>query len=672
MGSAVFSDWKIAKGQIETVQVNLGNRCNQSCTHCHVEGSPAGDRNMDSATAEKVLAKLLGSDIMSIEFTGGAPEMNPSLALFIVQLSTAARRVTVRTNLTVLTMPEHARYIELYRKHGVRLIASLPAVFKETTDRQRGAGVFERSIAALKQLNAAGYGADSLSLDLVYNPSGDFLPPPEAEVESEYRSLLKDRHGVWFNRLFTMVNAPLARYKDRLEQEGAYDRYLELLKRHHNPATLDRVMCRNLVSVDYQGCLYDCDFNLAAQRRIPGYEERRFWEIDLDQFHPEIACAEYCYACTVGSGSSCHGALVKSDAGEAPSDFDVKETVQQYYGEELMQSADLKTSACCTLDAMPAHIRQVMPFVHDEIKMKYYGCGNVVPDHIRGLTILDMGCGTGRDSYVMAYLAGEQGFVHGIDMTKAQIDVAKRYEAEQAERFGFSRPNTSFIHDAMENVGQHVPARSVDLVTSNCVINLVEDKERVLRSIFDVLKDGGEFYFSDVYADRRLPEPLRTNRVLYGECLGGALYWKDFERMARRAGFTDPRIVSKRAIEITDEAVKALVGNITFYSVTYRLWKIEGLEDACEDYGHVAVYKGGVPESPFRFILDDGHVFERNRPERVCGNTAFMLSRTRFGSFFEITGSFDEHFGLFQGCSTTAAELMKQEQDKGRSGPSCC
>ena len=675
------ADRKLTKRKIDTVQVNLGNRCNQACTHCHVAASPSGKQNMEGVTAEKLLENLAESKIGNIEFTGGAPEMNPHLPLLIEGLAQAGKQVTVRTNLTVLAMPEYSFYRDLYQKHRVHLIASLPSVFEYSTDEQRGKGTFSKSVEVIRQLNDAGYGTNGLSLDLVYNPAGDYLPPPEMQVESEYRQILDEQYGVKFNKLYTMANVPLARFKKRLEKEGSYTKYLDLLKQHFNPSTLEQVMCRDILTIDYQGNVYDCDFNLADKRRIKGYEEKKFWEIDLDTFHAEVSLAEYCYACTADSGSSCHGSLVKEKGktalpdqdrkrtpAQAGADFDVKESVKQYYGEELTQTGDLKTSACCTIDAIPAQVKAALPLIHDEIKMKYYGCGNTIPEYIQGLSILDMGCGTGRDSYVMAYLAGEQGFVYGIDMTESQIRVAQRYVGEQAARFGYARPNAKFIHDEMENLHKHLTPASIDLVTSNCVINLVEDKEQVLKEIYRVLKNGGEFYFSDVYADRRVPEEVRKNRILYGECLGGALYKNDFERIVRSIGFIDPRVVSQQVIDIQNEDIKALAGNITFTSVTYRLWKLDGLEEACEDYGHVAVYKGGIPESPFTLRLDDGHVFERNKPVRVCGNTALMLSKTRLRDFFHVTGSFDEHFGLFKDCGTAAGEPPKADPGGGP----CC
>ena len=189
-----------------------------------------------------------------------------------------------------------------------------------------------------------------------------------------------------------------------------------------------------------------------------------------------------------------------------------------------------------------------------------------------------------------------------------------------------------------------------------------------MQQIFDVLKHGGEFYFSDVYADRRVPAHIARNEVLYGECLGGALYYKDFERIARRVGFTDVRVVDSRTITINNPEIEQLVENITFLSVTYRLWKLRELEDVCEDYGHIAIYRGGIPFSLFKYELDREHVFYKNKPERVCGNTAMMIQNTRLGKYFEIVGNFSEHFGAFEDCATQFPE-HKQENEKAGG---CC
>ncbi len=659
--AVLWQSENIRKTKIQTIQINLGNRCNQACAHCHIEASPRGSNNMVAATAEKILDKLLELDIGNVEFTGGAPELNRSLKMFIEGIGKVHKKITVRTNLTVLDMPEYAFYIELYKRYGVKIIASLPSCSEDLTDKQRGKGVFEKSVKVLKRLNKIGYGDSELSLELVYNPTGDYLPPSQGELEKDYKKLLKDIYRISFNKLITITNSPIGGFRKYLIRQGKLDDYMKLLMNNFNFETLDSIMCRHLLSIDYQGYVYDCDFNLALGIRVKGYEDKRLWEIDFEDFNPDITCGDHCYACTVGRGSSCYGALIIEE-----SDFDAKETVKKYYGTELKSTSDLKTGVCCTVDSMPPYVKKLIPYIAEEVKEKYYGCGSPFPLVLRDLTVLDLGCGSGRDCYVLSRLVGENGFVYGIDMTKSQIEIAKKYVAEQTKRFDYMKPNVKFIFDYIENLGQHFPEESLDLVVSNCVVNLVEDKVSVLRQVFGALNFGGELYFSDIYADRRLPPEMRTNPVLYGECLGGALYWRDFERIAKRIGFLDPRVVSKKIVDISNEEIKSLVGNVTFYSITYRLWKLSGLEDACEDYGHVAVYKGGITESPFTFKLDTKHIFELEKPERVCSNIALMLSQTRFKNYFQVIGCFEKHFGEFKNCST-----IQDQQDDGQGSCSC-
>ncbi len=348
--------------------------------------------------------------------------------------------------------------------------------------------------------------------------------------------------------------------------------------------------------------------------------------------------------------------------------FDSQQNARQYYGQELSTTADLKTTACCTTESIPDYVREVLPEIHAEVLLKYYGCGTAFPPDIQNLRVLDLGCGSGRDTYIMSKLVGAAGFVYGLDMTPEQIEVAQRHSDHMAGVFGYEKSNVEFVQDVIENMDRHFEADSLDMVTSNCVINLLADKEPVLAQVFGLLRQGGEFYFSDVYVDRRLPTAVQTHPMLHGECLGGALYDGDFVRMARRVGFADPRLVSRRVIELEPE-VAALVGSAVFTSCTYRLWKIEGLENTCEDFGQVAIYNGGHPSGVDRYTLDGDHVFEQGRPEAVCGNTAKMLTDTRLAPYFTIHGNDDHHYGLFSGCGTEAYRRLGSTA--GDSGCGC-
>jgi SAM-dependent methyltransferase len=326
-----------------------------------------------------------------------------------------------------------------------------------------------------------------------------------------------------------------------------------------------------------------------------------------------------------------------------------QELVQAYYGQELQSSADLKTSACCDADAIPGWLKPLLARVHPEVSSRYYGCGLVCPPLLEGCRILDLGSGSGRDVYLLAQLVGASGHVVGVDMTPEQLDVARRHQAFHAEQFGYA--NVRFLEGQIEALeALDLEPASFDVIVSNCVLNLSTDKPAVLRGVQRLLKPGGEFYFSDVYADRRLPAEVQSHPVLYGECLAGALYWNDFLRLARAAGFADPRLVSDRPLEITEPELAGLVGEARFYSATYRLFNIPELEDACEDHGQAVIYRGSIPEAPNRLVFDKHHSIEAGRIFPVCGNTYRMLQQTRFAPYFEFIGGFERHYGLFEGC----------------------
>lgn len=327
--------------------------------------------------------------------------------------------------------------------------------------------------------------------------------------------------------------------------------------------------------------------------------------------------------------------------------------VQKYYGEILEKTEDLKTSACCTLEAPSRHVTEALDKIHEEVVAKYYGCGLVMPEALEGCRILDLGCGTGRDCYLLSQLVGPEGHVVGVDMTDAQLAVAKRYREYHADQFGFSESNVTFLPGYIEQLEQlPLQAESFDLVVSNCVINLSPDKAAVLRGAYRLLKPGGEIYFADVYADRRVPPEVARDPVLYGECLGGALYWNDFLNLAKGAGFYDPRLVTDREIEIADDKIKQAVRGVRFFSATYRLFKVAGLEPACEDYGQAVVYRGSIAHCADAYVLDSHHVMPTGKVFPVCGNTFDMLKSGRLAAHFEFIGDKSRHYGIFPGCGT--------------------
>ncbi|ROR34899.1 arsenosugar biosynthesis radical SAM (seleno)protein ArsS [Inmirania thermothiophila] len=304
----------LLRGRLETVQVNVGYRCNQRCLHCHVAAGPHRSETMDWATMEAVLDLLAASGAGTLDVTGGAPELNPHFRELVRQARALGVRVIDRCNLTILGEPGQEDLAEFLAAHRVEVVASLPCYLEENVDRQRGRGVFARSIEGLRRLNALGYGdpASGLVLNLVYNPQGPVLPPPQAELEADYRRELLDRHGVRFNRLLALANMPIQRFGSTLVSRGQFHDYMALLRASHRPENLETVMCRSLVSIDWRGQVYDCDFNqmlglpLALGGR-PRVHVRDLVGRDLEG-NP-VVVGDHCYGCTAGQGSSCGGAL---------------------------------------------------------------------------------------------------------------------------------------------------------------------------------------------------------------------------------------------------------------------------------------------------------------------------------------------------------------------------
>ena len=349
------------------------------------------------------------------------------------------------------------------------------------------------------------------------------------------------------------------------------------------------------------------------------------------------------------------------------------DVVKEYYGKTLEVSADLKTDACKTDASMPAYLKEALGRIHDDVLGRYYGCGLVHPEKLDGLTVVDLGCGAGRDVYLLAQFVGPTGRVFGVDMTAEQLAIAERHRDWHAERFGHAQSNVEFLQGYIERLDElPIEAGSVDVIVSNCVINLSPDKPAVLRAAYDLLKPGGELYFADVYADRRVPQELVDDPVLYGECLSGALYWNDFVNMAKRAGFRDPRLVADRRLHIENADLEARIGHIGFFSATYRLFKLDALETHCEDYGQAVIYRGGIPHHERALELDEHHRFEKGRVFPVCGNTWRMLRDSRFREHFDFVGDFSRHFGIFAGCGTALPFASAADSAPPPSDGACC
>jgi len=353
--------------------------------------------------------------------------------------------------------------------------------------------------------------------------------------------------------------------------------------------------------------------------------------------------------------------------------------VQNYYGEVLQSTADLKTSACCTADVPPGYLRDALARVHDEVITRYYGCGLVLPEALEGARVLDLGCGAGRDVYTLAQLVGADGFVVGVDMTPAQLAVARRHEAWHAKQFGYATSNVEFIDgtiEHLENTG--LADECFDVIVSNCVINLATDKQAVLDQAWRLLKPGGELYFADIYTDRRVPAELTTDPVLYGECLSGALYWNDFLHLAQRAGFADARLVTDKPVSVDDPALSKKVGGIRFFSATYRLFKLPDLEAGREDYGQSACYRGTAPHYRDVLPFDKQLTFATGVTTAVCGNTWRMLVGSRLAEFFDLSDAPLTHVGAFSASTpglpfdSAAAPAPGPSQTQPQPQTGCC
>lgn len=304
---------ELNRRKIETIQINVGKKCNQACIHCHVNGGPNREEIMEKDTVDRIL-ELISRDesIKTVDVTGGAPELNPNFKYIIKELTALNKTVLNRCNLTVLSEVGQEDTAEFLAENKVQVMASLPCYLEENVDYQRGSDVFKKSISGLYELNKLGYGKDDtgLILNLVFNPKGGTLPPPQSELEKDYKKYLKEHYDIEFNNLLTITNMPISRFSETLKKEGKYEEYRDVLIDSFNPSTALNVMCRDLLSISWDGKIYDCDFNQALDLSLDR-GELSVW--DIDNFHDvekQIHFENHCFACTAGSGSSCTGALI--------------------------------------------------------------------------------------------------------------------------------------------------------------------------------------------------------------------------------------------------------------------------------------------------------------------------------------------------------------------------
>jgi len=304
----------LSRGTLDTLQVNLGYLCNQSCLHCHVNASPKRKEIMQKSIIDEVIKFLKENNIKKLDLTGGAPELNPHFRYLVSAATAMGVHVIDRCNLTVLHEPGQEDTADFLAQHHVEVVASLPCYLEDNVDGQRGDGVFKKSIAAIKLLNICGYGIDGsgLELNLMYNPIGPQLPPSQVQLEQDYKRELKDRYGIFFNHLYTLTNMPIKRFGSTLISKGEFNNYMNLLKSAYQSENLSTVMCRSLISVDWEGHVYDCDFNQMLDLPISHANKKaHLKDINAQALHKrDIIIADHCYGCTAGQGSSCGGALV--------------------------------------------------------------------------------------------------------------------------------------------------------------------------------------------------------------------------------------------------------------------------------------------------------------------------------------------------------------------------
>ena len=301
----------IFRDKLRTMQINLGYKCNQSCLHCHVNAGPKRKEMMNANTIDEVVKFIKRSNIKIIDLTGGAPELNDNFEYLVIEAKKLGCHVIDRCNLTVLLENNKKHLLNFFSMNNIEVVASLPCYLEENVNSQRGKGVFKKSIKVIQKLNSIGYGTDKkLVLNLVYNPQGPVLPPNQEELEKKYKSILKDKYNIVFNNLFTITNMPIARFGSQLISNKKFHEYMKLLKDNFNKKSLNNIMCKSLISVDYQGYVYDCDFNQMLKLNIESFKKTHISDLEDDIIAKKINTGDHCYGCSAGSGSSCGGSLL--------------------------------------------------------------------------------------------------------------------------------------------------------------------------------------------------------------------------------------------------------------------------------------------------------------------------------------------------------------------------
>jgi len=335
----------------------------------------------------------------------------------------------------------------------------------------------------------------------------------------------------------------------------------------------------------------------------------------------------------------------------------MKEVIQDYYGKQMQNTESLEHDACCVTD----YDSKLLKHITKEVKARRFGCGSPIPDEAFGLTVLDLGCGSGIDVFIASRLVGPAGKVIGVDMTIEQLEIARRNVDPIMKNLGYDTPNVEFILGEIEAL--KISDDSVDCVISNCVINLSLDKDAVFHEIYRVLKPGGEFLIADIVSDRRIPKELKNNPKLYSECLTGADYEGDFIKKMNSAGFSDVRQTYRRVVDDVIEGIR-------FRSIVFRGFKID-IEEHCEDYGQVAVYNGSAAGKPEEYSLDLNHLFKAGQPVRICKNTADIITKSRLASMFHVSDEI-AHLGAFDCSCAGASEMAMQEHPPEAESFGCC